>query len=223
MNVSQLKKMIKDLVKETYTQVAPGSPDPLGKVAFSKFRLDDAPNDEEDTPEEAELYRAFHKYVTKNKSDEVTREMLTQIRGMLKSRNYQKVFKEPEVDVVYRGMCVGGEWLAEALNIDPKELEENGEVEMRMTFVPRAENGLSSWSTDEDAANDFAEDVFSQYSGEYGVMIYATPAANKNKFLDLNDGFYKVKPFDERAHEQKCLGFGDILTCKIRWWKLWRP
>jgi hypothetical protein len=218
-----LRKVVRALIKEEYTQVSPGASDALGKVAFSKFRLDDVPNDEEDTPEEAELYRAFHKYVTKNKGDEVTPEMVAQILGMLKSRNYQKVFKEPEADIVYRGMCVGREWLASALSVDKKDLEENGEVEMRMTFVPRTGNGLSSWSTDEDAANDFAEDVFSQYAGEYGVMIYATPAANKNKFLDLNDGLYKVKPLDELAHEQECLGFGDILAFKIRWWKLRRP
>jgi hypothetical protein len=203
---------LRKLIREEYTQVAPGDPAPLGRIAFSPMRRDDVPTDEADTPEEFVLYKRLKSYVMAN--TRLSDEGAAQLRDMIRAGNYPKIFKEPKVPIVYRGMHVGVDWLSECLGLPREEIPDSGEKEGDFTYAHFRGAG-SSWSVSKDSAYSFA-----RYTNRYSVVIHARTAENRLKFLDMNDGLYNVKPMNLMSSEEECLGLGPIKVFKMEWIKM---
>lgn len=203
---------LRKLIREVYTQVAPGDPAPIGRIAFSPNRRDDVPNDEEDTPKELALYKVLTSYVMAN--TRLSGYAAEQLRDMIRAGNYSKIFKEPRSPVVYRGMHVGVEWLSECLGVPSEEIPDSGVKEGNFTYTHHRGAG-SSWSVSKDSAYSFA-----RYTNRYSVVIHARTAENRLKFLDMNDGLYNVKPMNLMSSEEECLGLGPIKVFKMEWIKM---
>jgi len=206
-----LRKAVRALIKEEYTQVAPGGEETLGKIVFSKNRLDDVPKDEEDTPIERELYSALEQYV--NENEPLPDHHTNQIKDILQSGNYSKLFKEPPGGVVvYRGMSVNSDWLSDALKLPKEKIPKSGEKEGSFAYT-HYKGEASSWTLSEEETKRFTN-RFSQW----GVVIHARTSENKLKFLDLS-GIYNVDPMYSMKREEECIGLGPIEAFKFSWFK----
>lgn len=188
---------------------------PLGQIAFADERKG-APW-EPDTKEEARLAAALSRHVLDNVP--LSPGDAEAIRGFLKKGWYGEVFKEPEVDTVYRGMSVPLAWLKKATGMTTAEIRGSksgrGTVEARMKYTPR--KGASSWSTSKTTARDFS---VRGGVAEYGIVMHAAAGDNPGRFVIGKGGLYRVEPLDDYASEKEAVGLGTIRVYKIDWREL---
>jgi hypothetical protein len=189
----------------------------LGRWVFSPNRIDGAPTDEPDTGYEEDLYQSISDYVTANKP--IPPDVCAKIREAMSE--YGSIFHPPSPEkIVYRGMGMPIRWLKNTLGEKFDELVEltpsglvasEGSWTGRMVYTPRG-RGSSSWSTEEDAAEEFTDSG----SNEVEVMLEADPRDNPGSFLDLYE-LYGVKPIDRYVEESEVMGMGPIVLRKLTW------
>jgi hypothetical protein len=188
---------------------------PLGKTAFSKNRLDDAPRNEPDMRAERELYDDLKDYVISNTP--LKNAPGKTVQDLISTGKYPKIFKSPAAGLtVYRGMVVSEKWLAAALGAKEDEVPDSGEEETSFTYAPQG-GSSSSWSRQKEAAQRFANRA---RGGKFAVVIHASESDNPESFLDMNDGLYNVTPMKRYSNEQEVMGIGDIKVFKLEWRKV---
>ena len=190
--------------------------DALGSYAFAEER-DDVPF-EKDKAIERKLYYALDAHLDGNIPLSTT--LTDLIKDSLKKGQYTKLFREPRVGTIYRGMFVREEWLRKALKIGKKEdIPRRGSQDASFTFTPRRGNA-SSWSSARTSATDFAwgsTPYADEYRGAaYGVILYAAPEDNTGRLLDVKE-LYMVDGLDSYQGEKEVIGIGKIKVFKVEW------
>lgn len=182
---------------------------PLGRIAFSPFRVEKSiPKNEINTEREAQLYDALEAHVDRN--IKLPKEETDFIKSMMKQGRYENMFKEPEHELLYRGMNIPGHWLKKILGLRPgAPLKEKGSAKVNFLYRPKQGNA-TSWSTKKTVAKTFGG------PGMYEIIFTASVADNPNAFLDL-DGIYKVYPMNYFKREKEVIGMGKIRVTKIEW------
>ena len=184
---------------------------PMGKFAFAPARPKQVPY-EKNTREEDDIYRNLVGHVKDNESMEAT--AAEAIKDIVDNNWYSEIFKTPKEKVVYRGMRVTGDFLAD-LQVSGfrSDTKTSGSHEAAMTFRPKS-GGSSSWSIDVKQAKEFA--VASE-DKPYVVVMCAKLDDNPDSFVKGTGGFYKLKPLAQFDVEDEAIGLEDIKVYKIYW------
>ena len=180
---------------------------PLGRIAFPTLR-DDVPF-EKNTPVETNLQSAIYAHIIHNKPIRLNDAVL--IKDFIQRNFYSNIFGEPNVDIVYRGMAVTDDYIANILGA--YKVKPNGEEEVDWDFTPLSQT--SSWTIDDEVAID-------EFSGKtdrnnISLLMAAKVDENSGKFVDFSK-LYKMKSFQDYSTEQEVVGVGNIKIFKIWWW-----
>lgn len=190
-----------------YAEAPPDAP--LGYIAFSPNRIDNVPKFEKDTETEAALYDALHAHIIEG--EPLGEDDVAVIRALMRSGQYQKIFKAPEVKMIYRGMAIGAPWLRKILGLGPQEkIPAKGSQNVDFTYRPR-QGAASSWSRSKTAARAFFGD-----EGDYIIVLTADVDKNEGNLLDAS-GIYKVDPMDVNSNEREVVGLQGVNVSKIEW------
>ena len=181
----------------------------LGKIAFGEERLDDVPF-EKDTHEERDLYDGFVEQIFRN--EKLNSSQIAVVKKLLRDKKYPKFFKEPNVDVLYRGIAVTEDWLEKKLDFSPEDsgVSSEGYVD---------DGRMSSWTVDELTAEKFAKDSVGRTLNSWVVVLKTHVSKNPGCFLDLTDGIYALDRFVGKQSEQEVFGFGPIEVESFEWKK----
>lgn len=190
-----------------YAEAPPDAP--LGQIAFSPNRIDNVPKIEKDTDTEAALYDALHAHIIEG--EPLSEDDVAVIRALMRSDQYQKIFKTPEVKTIYRGMAIGAPWLRKILGLGPQaKIPVKGSQNVDFVYRPR-QGAASSWSRSKTAARQFFGD-----EGDYIIVLTADVDENEGNLLDAS-GIYKVAPMDMNSNEREVVGLQGVKVSKIEW------
>jgi hypothetical protein len=180
---------------------------PLGRIAFPTLR-DDVPF-EKNTAVETNLQSAIYAHIIHNKPIRTNDAVL--IKDFIQRNFYSNIFGEPDTDLVYRGMSVTKDYIANILGVE--QIAPSGEVEVDWDFTPLSQT--SSWTIDDEVA-------IEEFSGKtdrnnISLLMTAKVDENSGKFVDFSK-LYSMKSFREYSNEQEVVGVGNIKIFKIWWW-----
>ena len=182
---------------------------PLDRYAFAPQR-DDVPT-EFNNEFEGTLLDALASHFRAN--NKLHAKHVNIIKNFLQKGWYKKVFHEPNVRWVFRGMRVGRNYIAKALQTD--DFPEEGSMGKSFTFKPYDEGTSSSWTLDVKTARAFSKSNSDEY--HYGLILCARVDKNFNSFVMGPGGLYSVDELQEYASEHEVIGLGDIKVSKIFW------
>lgn len=187
--------------------------DPLGRYAFPKQRNPKyrVPN-ERDTKIEIGLIRDIQWHFSGHMPLPVDSSEL--IQSFLKDGLYSDIFKEPNVEHVFRGMAVSQKWLNNILNNSSPS--NKGAVDMKFSFVPLKDRGGSSWSTSKEFAFSWAEDQVNDEE-DVAIVLIANVSDNKYKFAIGADGLYKLDGPASYEFQHEAVGLDIIKVSGLEW------
>ena len=207
----------------------------LGKYAFSPQRksLSNPPPPEPNTPIEQALYWSLYLHFvdpesgssfTKNKA------YAEIVSGFLQRGMYDDVFREPDIDVAYRGLTLSIDTLRKMLppklisEIESLEVKDQNEIdeaddltkianryEVDTVITNRENYPVASWTRSIHIATEFSNRFYgSRPSPAYNVILCALIDDNQHKFLDagLLYGIGGIGSSYER--EQEVISIGSI-------------
>jgi hypothetical protein len=193
---------------------------PLGKIAWGEQR-NDVVSKEPDTELEARLIAALKDRLTAG-SNPITTDDSNDWIELLASRKYSKRVVPWKKGNIYRGLDLDAPELKALLKIVGK-IPNKGSKKGTFTMTPYDDpKGLvggaaSSWTPSKQTTRGFHQD-----SGSYSVTLTASPAANRNRLLDVSaSGIYELDQFDGFTfkREREVVGFGDIVCSEVEWEK----
>lgn len=200
---------IKRLIAEELAAQAP--PDaPMGQWAWPNQRTLDV--DEHDTHEEVELLDAIVKAILDTEKP-LQLQQAELLFKCLKNGWYKEVIKEPDVDVVYRGIGVTGEKLESMLG--GTITGETGTLKKSLSYTPIAAG--SSWSKRAEVADEFARNVGYTKKPEYSVVFTASTAANRGKMIDFEEFYMLNYETDGNSPEKEVYALGSVMIEGIAW------
>lgn len=229
MRLGELRRIIR---KELMTESGQApSEAPLGRYAFPGYRGRNNPsrNREENVPEEAyseedtaaerRLYADLDRYV--NANIQMPSSSAALMKSFIEQGLYRQVFHPPESGVVYRGMRVTKGWLENAIR--HAVVDDVGEAAGVDLVVSPRRGGVSSWTVDPTAAEDFSVSPVGapeETRDGYAVVLTALVSDNPSSFVTGPGGFYGVRHLDNNANEEEVMGVGDIRVSGISWKKI---
>ena len=189
---------------------------PLGQIAFSPHRLEKSIfKGEPNTPAEKALYQAFMDHLHANVP--LSGEAAAMVKSLLSSGNYSKLFKEPSVATVYRGMTVSEDWLRGVLDLPlDEEISPSGRAAVSYVLSPSRGDAMS-WSRSKQTSNRFSMTKSGAKSKpDFEVVLVASVAENPGIFLDMT-GLYNVDEFNAFRKEREIASMGDVTVSRIEW------
>jgi len=211
--LGQLSKFLSSESKQIDKKAEAPSGSPLGRIAFGQERLDKVPF-EQDTKVENKLFSKLVAHVENQAM--LDSEAVSQIKSMMKKELYPNIFKEPDVDDVYRGMIVTSQWLKKALKIGKgKKIPDKGTLKKSFTYTPKR-GWASSWSTAKSVATKFSSKEHSD-SSKYKIVMRASVDDNPLTFVDMRKGLYNVSQIDHFKDESEAIGMGKIRVYEVTW------
>ena len=200
---------------------------PLEKYAFADQRAGKVPR-EPNTRYESDLFRALRSHLEHYSA--LRPRYVLSVQQFLANKQYTDIFHEPSQKLIYRGMAVTSQWLGNAINLDPDEIDnvnieiddegfpDSGSESAKFTFNPKNKDEGSSWTTDVQTAIDFG---FGNVKSEkpWGIIMVATVVDNENRFVECNNGIYDVEELDVYDTENEVIALGSIKVSKLYWSK----
>ncbi len=186
---------------------------PFGEYAWSSNR--EAMPEEDDTEIEKEIYKQLHKhFLTHNR--EGLPEMTALFLSMLMELGwYKNILHKPVHKVLYRGVKINSKKeLADILNLDEKEIDDNGGKNFKEGVSIPVFNGFStSWSFRKGVSKDFSN----KGKRGFAVTLVAEVSENPNKFIAGPGGLYDVDGISKHHLEKETVGLEPIKIKRIEW------
>jgi hypothetical protein len=198
---------------------------PLEKYAFAPQRRGKVP-DEPNTKFESDLFRALKSHLEHVSA--LRPQYVQVVQQFLNNKQYTDIFHEPTQKQVFRGMAVTSQWLGNAINLDPYEIDnvnieiddegfpDSGSESAKFTFRPKNEGTGSSWTTDVQTAIDFGLGNIKSEK-PWGIIMVANVADNENRFVECENGIYDVEELDVYDTENEVIALGDVKVSKLYW------
>jgi hypothetical protein len=198
---------------------------PLEKYAFAPQRRGKVP-DEPNTKFESDLFRALKSHLEHVSA--LRPQYVQVVQQFLNNKQYTDIFHEPTQKQVFRGIAVTSQWLGNAINLDPDEIDnvnieiddegfpDSGSESAKFTFRPKNEGEGSSWTTDVQTAICFSFDNLKSEKPR-GIIMVANVADNKNRFVECENGIYDVEELDVYDTENEVIALGDVKVSKLYW------
>jgi hypothetical protein len=181
---------MKDMKYEKYKETQPHAP--LGQYAFPGERFSLPHAIEPHTELEDKILLGIKKQVVQN--HEMSDDIIDSLFDLKNRGLYKDILKEPTGAVIYRGMnLVQYDFrtllrkMSTTYDIDEHDLIFGKPTSVDMTFVPKAKNGTSSWTTSKKVAQGFSK----KYSYAYRIILHASVEENRDKLLSLR-GLYDL-------------------------------
>jgi len=215
--------------------------EPLGRYAFSPQRQGPPaplprPPQEPNTDFEQKLFWSLYMHFSDPESSQSftkNSEYANIVSDFLKKGKYSDVFKEPEEDVVYRGVLLSIDTLRKMLppnlfsDVETLEAKDSFEIETTEdlrkiaerydtnTVITNKDNRpVSSWTISAKIATEFANrGYWSMPAGSkhlYNVILCASPADNRYKFLDAKSLYGIGGIGGIYTREQEVISIGSI-------------
>ena len=207
---------LRRLIREVLRGAEAPEEAPLGQIAFSPHRLEKSIfKGEPNTPAEKALYQAFMDHLHANVP--LSGEAAAMVKSLLSSGNYSKLFKEPSVATVYRGMTVSEDWLGGVLDLPlDEEISPSGRAAVSYVLSPRRGEAMS-WSRSKQTSSRFSMTKTGAKSKPgFEVMLIASVEENPGTFLDMT-GLYNVDEFNAFRKEKEIVSMGDVAVSRIEW------
>jgi hypothetical protein len=123
------------------------------------------------------------------------------------------VIHGPTQEYIYRGMAVTTRWIKTALNLKKDDkLPDVGRKKATFTFKPFSGVTVTSWTTNEETAMQFANDADED---DYQIVMIAKVADNEGKLIACDDGLYKINGLNIKENET--FAFENINVSMILW------
>ena len=222
-SLNELRLLIREELKRLEER---GAPD-LGNVQFSRYRKDDVPKNEKDTPEEHELYTSLENWISTGWGIDVS--TAEELQSLMKHPKYGKFFRKPKGgSIMMRGMRVPEKVVKGWLSGDVEgtmefEGSDSGTLDVDFEVGSRTMGGkskvASSWTYSEGAAEEFSSTFAIGGSGNTSVILYAFPDDNRGVFFDLQHVKDRVKGLDTLPAEQEVLALGSVKVSMMKWKK----
>ncbi len=208
--IAIVNKIDAKLSKDRFSGESEAPPDaPLGRIAFSPDRKG-VPL-ERNTKVEDELFLAIRQHFELSDTP-LSKKDISLIQSFISQGLYNKIFSEPKVEDVFRGMSVDEEFISSILN---GSVSNSGVFDVNYTFKPYGDT--SSWTDNEKVSLKFAKDGADK-TLPYTLIMHARVSENPNKFID-SDGLYQLQSVKYHKSEKEIIGLGDIIVNKIEWKK----
>lgn len=207
---------LRRLIREVLRGAEAPEEAPLGQIAFSPHRLEKGIfKGEPNTPAEKALYQAFMDHLHANVP--LSGEAAAMVKSLLDSGNYSKLFKEPSVATVYRGMTVSEDWLRGVLDLPlDEEISPSGKAAVSYVLSPSRGDAMS-WSRSKQTSSRFSMTKSGAKSKpDFEVVLVASVAENPGIFLDMT-GLYNVDEFNAFRKEREIASMGDVTVSRIEW------
>jgi hypothetical protein len=207
---------LRRLIREVLRGAEAPEEAPLGQIAFSPHRLEKGIfKGEPNTPAEKALYQAFMDHLHANVP--LSGEAAAMVKSLLDSGNYSKLFKEPSVATVYRGMTVSEDWLRGVLDLPlDEEISPSGKAAVSYVLSPSRGDAMS-WSRSKQTSSRFSMTKSGAKSKpDFEVVLVASVAENPGIFLDMT-GLYNVDEFNAFRKEREIASMGDVTISRIEW------
>lgn len=187
---------------------------PLGLYAFSDERqkLPSPPPIEKNTGVETMLFKKIVDSIERNKK--LDARAAETIKGILRDGQYQDMLREPEAEMLYRGMILDPKEIIALLGVEKFDWAQAIRSGVTGDFMFRPRGGsASSWTTDKSVASNFtATSWLSSQDDRNKSQIIITARRSSNPFC-----FFELKPFypflsniDFYSAESEAVGLGDI-------------
>ena len=190
----------------------------MGKWAWPQERKSKNMPFEKSTKIENKLLSAIEGHFGGQNS--ITDDVAQKLMDILEKGMYSDVIHPPAQNLLYRGLVVDITWLARILGYKTlKSMPQSGIVKKNFTFKPKT-GSATSWSHSKSVARGFAGDLEKNYYERYnraGIMMFARPDDNPNKFVAGPDGLYKLDEPSEYTHEKETVGLGPIKVFQIQY------
>jgi hypothetical protein len=190
----------------------------FGKYAWANNRsLSSLMPFEKDEPIESSAFRQLQKYFD-GKTSAVDKKTASTLGSLLKQGKYSDVIKEPTIKVVMRGMWLNLKQLKTILGdkefskikvkLDTRHSVSGFRKKILKSFTFKPKFNVSSWTTKPSVAVNFALD--NAATDLFGIILYANVSDNQRKFLQCDNGLYKINDFAMNMQEHEVLALGDI-------------
>lgn len=180
---------------------------PLGQIAFAPSRKEKPY--EKNTEEEDKLLHALERHF--GGQEPLPKTSFDRIKEMMRNDWYVSIFKETNVEIVYRGIAVGEDWLMNVLKRD--SVNDSGSEDVSVKIGK--ENYVASWSRGHRVAMRFSNSNIDD-DKNYSVIMHAKVEENPNVMLDC-DGLYKVAEMKNFDHEEEIICLGPVKIQKVEW------
>lgn len=182
---------------------------PLGKFAFALAR-DDVPP-EKNTQKEDDLEDALKRHFGHNR--DMTPKETNAFKLLLKQKKYKDLIREPDVDVVFRGVRFDHKHLEK---LTGETLEQEGVLRKPYTVTHYVKKSASSWTTSYDIAHEYAADGHNCTA----VVFHARVSDNPNKFMVCDDALYKLVFTSSYRREHEAIALGPVRVSETEWWQV---
>jgi hypothetical protein len=196
--------LLRDLISEIVA--------PLGLHAFSDERqiLPSPPPSEKNTAAETRLFQKIIKSVERNAKLDVR--AAETIKGILRDGQYQDMLREPEAEMLYRGMILSPKEIEALLGTKDWIQAHRGGLAGDFVFRPRG-GAASSWTTDKSVASNFTGTSWLSPRGDRNkrkVVMTARRSSNPFCFFELKPFYPLLSNYDFYSAESEAVGLGDI-------------
>jgi len=149
------------------------------------------------------------------------------LKTSLENDWYEKILSEPEQTIVYRGIKVSEEWMANNIGENWKKQFAKAKGQLKINMVLRPDVGstssaVTSWTKNINTAKSFSKGAMksfnpdTDYNIQYSRLVFcAAIKDNPNQFIDSAAGLYGIPEFGRYADEQEVLGIGSIKVSQI--------
>ena len=196
--------LLRDLIREMAG--------PLGLYAFSderqKFPI--PPPIEKNTGAETRLFKKIVDSVERNKK--LDARAVDAIKGILRDGQYQDMLREPEAEMLYRGMLLSRIEIEALLGTKDYIQAYRGGLAGDFVFSPRG-GGASSWTTDKSVASNFTATSWLSPRRDRNkdkVVMTARRSSNPFCFFELKPFYPFLSNYDFYSAESEAIGLGDI-------------
>lgn len=197
-------KLLRDLIREMAG--------PLGLYAFSDERqkLPSPPPIEKNTGTETRLFKKIVDSIERNKK--LDTRAAEAIKGILSDGQYQDMLREPEAEMLYRGMLLNRVEVEALLGTKDYIQAYRGGLAGDFVFRPRG-GAASSWTTDKSVASNFTGTSWLSSRGDRNkskVVMTARKSSNPFCFFELKPFYPFLSDYDFYSAESEAVGLGDI-------------
>lgn len=197
-------KLLRDLIREMAG--------PLGLYAFSdeRQRFPSPPPIEKNTGAETRLFKKIVDSIERNKK--LDARAAEAIKGILRDGQYQDMLREPESEMLYRGMLLNRVEVEALLGTKDYIQAYRGGLAGDFVFRPRG-GTASSWTTDKSVASNFTSTSWlspRRDSNKSKVVMTARRSSNPFCFFELKPFYPFLSDYNFYSAESEAVGLGDI-------------
>ena len=196
--------LLRDLIREMTG--------PLGLYAFSDERqkLPSPPPIEKNTGAETRLFKKIVDSIERNKK--LDTRAAEAIKEILRDGQYQDMLREPEAEMLYRGMLLNRVEVEALLGTKDYIQAYRGGLAGDFVFRPRG-GTASSWTTDKSVASNFTATSWlspRRDSNKSKVVMTARRSNNPFCFFELKPFYPFLSDYNFYSAESEAVGLGDI-------------